>query len=85
MGPDSGEREPVNCYQRGSDTFILKREKAVQAAVLFGSHAAGHSRPESDVDVAVWLGNQLDSRQMKDARLLFQLCRISRHRASKHG
>lgn len=32
----------------------LEREAGLRLALLFGSAAAGHLRPDSDVDVAIW-------------------------------
>ncbi len=39
-------------------TTELKKRKNIAAAVLFGSHASGKTKPWSDIDVAVVLSRQ---------------------------
>lgn len=40
---------------------ILQRHDEIRLAMLFGSHATGTARPDSDIDVAVWADSALDA------------------------
>ena len=57
---------------------ILQQEKAIEAAVLFGSHAAGRAGPGSDLDVAVWLDGRLNREALEAYRLQLSLLLMDR-------
>jgi len=42
---------------------VLERFPEVRTAILFGSLAKGNARPESDIDLAVDFGTQINSQQ----------------------
>ena len=48
---------------------VLRRYEAVRFALLFGSRATGHPRPDSDWDVAVYLDDALPPQQRFRLRL----------------
>jgi hypothetical protein len=53
-------------------TTVLERFDDVRFAVLFGSHARGTARPDSDLDVAVFLSPALSPEARWDVRLRLQ-------------
>lgn len=40
---------------------LVKKDKEIVAVLLFGSHARGHARPTSDIDVCLVLRNEENS------------------------
>lgn len=52
---------PVNL----DDLRGLLRRHGIVFAVVFGSHAEGRARPESDVDVAVWSPGDIDEWRLR--------------------
>lgn len=57
---------------------LLIKEEMIQAAVLFGSHAADRARPGSDPDVAIWLRELPCNRQWEDLRMQLSLMLMDR-------
>lgn len=57
----------------------LMKLPPVQAALLFGSHASGRNRADSDLDVAVWLGPARASLDAEELRLNLSIDLMTRY------
>lgn len=60
-------------------TEQLQQHPAVQTALLFGSHAAGRARADSDLDVAVWLGAARNDVDAEEFRLTLSIALMARY------
>ncbi len=60
-------------------TEQLRKQPLVLTALLFDSHASGRSRPDSDLDVAVWFGPAYGSMDAEEFRLTLSIDLMTRY------
>ena len=75
IGDDGGENGDVGYRPQGGEGEIIRNSKpelqtrfGVQRIGLFGSHARGEQRPESDIDILVSFSREIDLFDFVDLR-----------------